>query len=188
ETTPIYVERPLGTGYAVEFLQEEANPFSATIGLRVDPAPADSGIQFRLDVDPRLVPVYIYKSVGNFIEGMMQYVGRTLDEGLFGWRGTDCVVTMSECCYYIGDGPGKASGNRPRTTAAHFRGLVPLVLMQALKQARTTVCEPIMRVSIETPTADVSAVLATVARLGAAVETQPVRKDLAVIAAASPAA
>jgi ribosomal protection tetracycline resistance protein len=188
ETTTIYVERPLGTGYAVEFLQEEMNPFSATIGLRVDPAPADSGVQFRLDVDPRLVPVYIYKSVGNFIEGMTQYVGRTLNEGLFGWRVTDCVVRMTDCGYYIGDGPGKPSGNTPRTTAAHFRGLTPLVLMQAVDQARTTVCEPIMRVSVETPTDHFSAVLATVARLGAAVETQLVHKDLPVIAAVLPAA
>ena len=53
ETTTICVERPLGTGEAVEILQDETNPFSATIGLRVDPAPFGSGIEFRLDVDPR---------------------------------------------------------------------------------------------------------------------------------------
>lgn len=187
ETTTIYVERPLGTGSAVEFLQEETDPFSATIGLRIDPAPIDSGIQFRLDVDSRLVPVYIYKSVDKFVEIMTRYIGRTLDEGLFGWRVTDCIVTMTECGYYIGDGPGKPSGMTPRTTAAHFRGLTPLVLMQALEQARTMVCEPFMRVSIEIPTDDVGAVLGAVARLGGAVETQSVQKELSAIAVVLPA-
>ena len=38
ETTPIYVERPSGTGEAVEVLHAESNPFNATIGLRVEPA------------------------------------------------------------------------------------------------------------------------------------------------------
>jgi ribosomal protection tetracycline resistance protein len=188
ETTTIYVERPIGTGYAVEFLQEETNPFSATIGLHVDRAPVDSGVQFRLGVDSRLVPAYIYKSVDNFVEVMTQYVGRTLQEGLFGWRVTDCLVTMTECGYYIGDGPGKPSGITPRTTAAHFRGLTPLVLMRALEQARTVVCEPIMRVNIEIPTADVSAVLAAVARSGGTVETQSVQRDLSMIPAVLPAA
>ena len=165
ETTTIYVERPIGTGHAAEFLQEETNPFSATIGLRVDPAPIESGVQFRLDVDSRSVPAYVYKSVANFVDAMTQYVGRTFQEGLFGWHVTDCVVTMTECGYYIGDGPGKPSGITPRTTAAHFRKLTPLVLMKALKRATTVVCEPTMRVSIEIPTNDVSLVLAAVARL-----------------------
>jgi ribosomal protection tetracycline resistance protein len=183
ETTTIYVERPIGTGYAVEFLQEETNPFSATIGLRVDSAPIGSGFQFRLDVDPRLVPVYVYKSAGNFVEAMTQYIGRTLQEGLFGWQVTDCVVTMNECGYYVGDGPAKPSGITPRTTAADFRKLTPLVLIRALKRARTRVCEPIMRVSIEFPTDDVSAVLAAAARLDGTVETPSVQRDLSVITA-----
>jgi ribosomal protection tetracycline resistance protein len=188
ETTTIHVERPIGTGEAVEFLQEETNPFSATIGLRVDRAPVDSGIQFQLDVNSRVVPVHIYKSVTNFVEVMTQYISSTLQEGLFGWQVTDCIVTMTECGYYVGDGPGKPSGITPRTTAAHFRGLEPLVLMQALKQARTIVCEPIMRVSIEIPTGDISAVLAAVARMGGTIETEPMHRDLSAIAAVLPAA
>jgi ribosomal protection tetracycline resistance protein len=187
ETTTIHVERPIGTGHAVELLQEETNPTSATIGLRVDPAPIDSGVEFRLDVDSRSVPVYIYKSVDNFVAAMTQHTRRTLREGLFGWQVTDCVVTMSECGYYVGDGPGKPSGTTPRTSAAHFRKLTPLVLMQALRRARTVVCEPMVRVSIEIPTSDVSAVLAAVTRPGGTVEAQSAREDLTVVAAVLPA-
>ena len=56
ETTMICVERPVRAGEAVEVLHAETNPFAATIGLRVAPAPVDSGIDFRLDVDARTVP------------------------------------------------------------------------------------------------------------------------------------
>src|SRR4029453_8329486 len=48
ETTPIYIERPISTGEAVEALHAETNPFNATIAFRVDPATPDSGIEFGL--------------------------------------------------------------------------------------------------------------------------------------------
>ena len=70
ETTPIYIERPLGSGEAIEVLHSETNPFLATIGLRVDPAPADSGVEFRLDVDPLTAPLYLYKTLASFAEHM----------------------------------------------------------------------------------------------------------------------
>ena len=56
ETTTICIERPVGTGEAVEILHAESNPFLATIGLRVEPAPTGSGIEFRLEVDARTRP------------------------------------------------------------------------------------------------------------------------------------
>ena len=64
ETTTIYIERPLGTGEAVEVLHGETNPFAATVGLRVDPAPIGSGVEFRLAVDVRSMPMYIFKTAG----------------------------------------------------------------------------------------------------------------------------
>jgi ribosomal protection tetracycline resistance protein len=181
ETTTICVERPVGTGEAVEVLQAETHPFSATVGMRVDPAPIGSGVQFRLDLDPRLVPLYIYKTADSFIEVMTQHICRTLQEGLFGWQVTDCAVTMTECNYYIGDGPAKPSGSTPRTTAADFRKLTPLVLMQALERAGTVVCEPVLRVRLEMPTGTIGAVLAALARLGAVVQTPSLQGELATI-------
>ena len=187
DTTTIYIESPLGTGEAVEILQAETHPFSATVGLRVDPAPIGSGFEFRLDVDPRFVPLYIYKTADRFREAMTQYIGHTLQEGLFGWEVTDCVVTMKECGYYVGDGAGKPSGNTSRTTAADFRKLTPLVLMLALQRAGTVVCEPMVRVSIETPSESFGAALSSVARLGGVVEPPSVRGDLSTIEAVMPA-
>ena len=37
ETTTVYIERLVGIGEAVEFLTSDANPYMATIGLRVEP-------------------------------------------------------------------------------------------------------------------------------------------------------
>ena len=90
-----------------------SNPFSATLGLRVEPAPVGSGISFNLDFNPRRLPIYIYKNTANLIAAMNEYVRFTLREGLFGWSVTDCVVTMDECGYYVGDGRGKPTGGTP---------------------------------------------------------------------------
>ena len=95
---------------------------------------------------------------------------------------------MTECGYYASDGPTKPVGATPRTTAADFRKLTPLVLMRALERARTVVCEPMVHAAIEIPTETVGAVLAAVARLGGGVETPSLRGDLSVIEAVTPAA
>jgi ribosomal protection tetracycline resistance protein len=187
ETTTICVERPVATGEAVEILQDDANPYSATVGLRVEPAPAESGIEFRLDLDRRLLPIYIYKTAGRFAEAMTQYVRDTLREGLSGWQVTDCVVTMNECGYYVGDGPGKPSGGTSRTTAADFRKLTPLVLMQALERAGTVVCEPVLQVRLELPAGAIGAALAALARLGAVAHAPSLHGELATIETVLPA-
>ncbi|HEV3226752.1 MAG TPA: translation factor GTPase family protein [Acidimicrobiales bacterium] len=188
ETTTICIERTLGSGAAVEILQSEAHPFSATVGLSIEPGMAGSGVRFRLDVDSRVLPLFIYKTRERFAEAMTQYVGGTLQEGLFGWPVTDCVVTMNECGYYASDGPTKPVSATPRSTAADFRKLTPLVLMLALERARTVVCEPIVRVEIEVPAEAVGAVLAAVSRLGGGVGTPSARGNLSVITASLPAA
>jgi ribosomal protection tetracycline resistance protein len=189
EATTIYIERPVGTGEAVEVLYAKtkanvtgksspasSNPFLATLGLRVDPAPIGSGVQFQVDVDVRLVPIYIYKMVGTFIRHMEQYVRETLHEGLSGWQVTDCTVTMTDCGY-----------RAPGSTAGDFRRLTPLVLMRALEQARTSVCEPIVRISLELPTATIGGVLPALARLGATFESQSMHSELSVIETVMPA-
>jgi ribosomal protection tetracycline resistance protein len=188
ETTTIYIERPAGAASALEVLQSDAHPYSATVGLRIEPGPADSGLEFRLDVDPRLLPLYIYKTAASFIDAMTQYVRHTLKQGLHGWQVTDCIVTMNECGYYVGDGIGKRVLPTPRTTAADFRKLTPLVLMKALRQAGTVVCEPMASVRVELPAARTGAVLSGLARLGADVETPLPHGDLSIVLTTLPSA
>jgi len=187
ETTTIHVERPIGIGAALELLQDDDNPCSATIGLRIEPAPPGSGITFRLGVEPRLIPLYIYKTADRFIHRMTEHVTGTLHEGLFGWQVTDCIVTMTECGYYTGDGPRKPTRPTPRTTAAHFRERTPIVLIRALTRARTVVCEPRLRSRIETPSTTVGAVAAAARQLGGILEPPTVRGSLSTIETVIPA-
>jgi ribosomal protection tetracycline resistance protein len=181
ETTPIYVERPVAIGEAIEILHAETNPYLATIGLRIEPASDGSGIAFRPYADHRGVPLYVYKNVERFAEAMEHYVRESLHAGLFGWQVTDCVVTMIESGYSVPDGPPSRRG--PLSTAADFRKLTPLVLLQALERAGTVVCEPTVRVSLELPTETIGTVMPALARLGASVDTPSLHGRLSTITA-----
>jgi ribosomal protection tetracycline resistance protein len=176
ETTPIYVERPAGTGEAVEILHAEGNPFAATIGLRIEPGPADSGVEFRLDVPHQGIPLYVYKRKTDFGEAMRRYVCAATSEGLRGWRVTDCLVTMTKSVYQSPDGP--PSRNGPLSSPADFRDLTPIVFMEALEAAGSVVCEPMSTVHLEVPTAAVGSVLPAIARLGGAVPVPVPRGEL----------
>jgi ribosomal protection tetracycline resistance protein len=181
ETRMIYIERPVRLASAVKILQSDDHPYPATVGLRLEPAPVDSGIEFQLDFDPRLIPIYIYKTAANFSDAMRQYIEHAFEQGLYGWRVTDCKVTMTDCAYYIGDGARKKVLPTPRTTAADFRRLTPIVLMEALEASGTVVCEPMARLHLEVPATKMGAVLAALAKLGAAVETPQLQGDLSII-------
>jgi ribosomal protection tetracycline resistance protein len=185
ETTPIYIERPVATGEAVEVLNADSNPFRATIGLRIQPAPAESGVALRLEVDTRTIPLFVYKTRESFGEHMEEYVRQGLGEGLFGWQVADCVVTMTRCGYSVPDGPPSRRG--PLSTAADFRKLTPLVVREALERAGTVVCEPTARVRLEVPTQVLGAVMPLLTRLGALVETPSPQGDLSTIEAVLPA-
>ena len=179
ETTPLYIERPTRAGEALELLHADSNPFLATIGLRIEPAPNDSGIEFRLQVPHDGIPLYVYKRRENFDESMTRYVREALQAGLYGWRVTDCIVTLTNCSYSVPDGPPSRRG--PLSTAADFRKLTPLVLLQALEHAGTTVCEPIVQATLEVPATTTSAVLSALGRFGAELQASSARGPTATV-------
>jgi ribosomal protection tetracycline resistance protein len=161
ETTTICIERPTGTGTAIEIIYKEPNPFLATIGFRIEPAPADSGIEFRLDnIDVRSIPLHVFKSVEEFRRSIEETVRKTLEQGIYGWRVTDCLVTMTHSGF-----------QSPETTAQSFRLLAPLVLMSALKEAGTVVCGPMHHFRLEIPADTLGGVLPVLARLLARPQT-----------------
>jgi ribosomal protection tetracycline resistance protein len=168
ETTPICVERPLHTGIAEEILHAQGNPFLATLGFRVGPAPAGSGIAFRLGVGHDSVPLYIYKNMDSFAAAMKQYVTETLRQGLYGWQVTDCTVSLVRSQYSIADGPPSTRG--PLSGPQDFRKLTPLVLMAALQRAGTVVCEPVHRFRLDTPADTLNVLLPVLAKLHAVPE------------------
>lgn len=185
ETTPICIERPTGTGEVVEMLNTPTNPFHADLGLRVELASPDSGVEMRVDVDPRDAPLYVFKTFESFAEHMDEYVRLALAEGLFGWQVTDCVVTVTKIGYSLADRPPSRRG--PMPTARDLQKLTPVVLMQALERGGAVVCEPVFRITAEVPTEAIGPVLAALGRLGAGAVTPSPRGGLSTLEAVLPA-
>jgi ribosomal protection tetracycline resistance protein len=149
DSTTICVERPAGTGAAVELIGRAPNPFAATVGLRIDPAGPDSGIEYRLEVELGSLPLAFHKAVE-------EAVRETLSQGLRGWQVTGCTVTMTHSGYWS-----------PVSTAGDFRSLTALVAMRALARAGTTVCEPVHRFRLEVPAGALATMAPPLARLRA---------------------
>jgi len=186
DSTVIHVERPLGRAEWVERLHADTNPFSADVGLCIEAAPPGAGVSFHVEAATATIPLYVYKSVENFTACMQSYVDESLQEGLYGWRVTDCVVTMVECGYASADGPPSRRG--PMSMPNDYRRLTPIVLMHALARAGTVVCEPILRARVDVPAESLGAVLAAAARLGGVAEAPVVEGRTAVLSLTVPAA
>ena len=93
ETTTICIERPVGTGAAVEVIGKRAEPVpghgraAGRAGAR-----SASGVEFRLEVELGSMPLAFFKAVE-------ETVRETLRQGLYGWQVTDCAVTMTHSGY-----------------------------------------------------------------------------------------
>jgi ribosomal protection tetracycline resistance protein len=145
ETTTICIERPACGGAAFELIGTDSNPFLATVGLRVGPAPVGSGVAFELAVELGSMPYSFFRAVEAAVR-------ETLRQGLHGWEVPDCVVTMTHSGYWAKQSHSHATFDKSMSsTARDFRQLTPLVLMGALERAGTTVCEPVHRITLEIP-------------------------------------
>jgi len=175
ESTTICIERPAGTGAAVESIGRAPNPFLAGIGLRVDPAPAGSGADFRLEIEPGALPF-------SFVKAVQETVDETLRQGIYGWQVNDITITLTHSGYYPRQSHAHAHFDKSMSsTAGDFRNLTPLVLMAALSQAGTVVCEPIHRFGLEIPADTLGPVLQALARARAVPLDQATRGSLCVV-------
>ncbi len=138
-TKTVYVERVAGVGTAIEEIG--GNPFLAGVGLRVEPGPVDSGIRFVREVD-------LGSLLLSFHTAIEETVFASLQQGLYGWRVTDCVIALTYTAYWA-----------PVSSAGDFRKLTPLVLFAALARAGTTVCAPVSSFELEIPAGTLSDVL-----------------------------
>jgi ribosomal protection tetracycline resistance protein len=182
DSTMIYVERPVGTGSAVERLKEPHNPFVATVGLRIDAAPPGSGVEFRIEVELGSMPLAFFKAVEDTAR-------RTLEQGLYGWAVIECVVSMTHSGYLGKHSIGHARFTKSiSSTGEDYRKLTPLVLMAALRQAETVVCEPIHRFRLDAPTDTIGSLMPALSRLRAIPLTQLTAGDSAVLTGEVPAA
>ncbi|ONI82988.1 hypothetical protein ALI144C_18240 [Actinosynnema sp. ALI-1.44] len=162
----VCVERLTGTGHAVKVMGE--TPFVGTVGLRVEPGEVDSGVRYRLEAERGSLPAA-------FMTAIEDTARAALASGPQGWRVVDCLVTLTHTGY-----------SSPVSVAGDFRGLTPLVLMEALREAGTVVCEPMEHVDLDVPVDVVSAVLNLLVRCGGVPEMPVVRGEEAGVAAVVP--
>ncbi|HET7094578.1 MAG TPA: hypothetical protein VFI22_13890, partial [Thermomicrobiales bacterium] len=127
----ICVERLIGVGEHVEVMSAAGNPFYATVGLRIEPGPPGSGVRYARELGS--LPLAFYRAIE-------ETVRETLSQGLHGWEVVDCAIELTQ-----------AGFSSPVSTAADFRKLTPLVLMQALIEAGATVCEPVEEIELDIP-------------------------------------
>ncbi|MFI1044364.1 GTP-binding protein [Streptomyces griseoruber] len=181
-TTPLCVERPAGTGAAAEFIKKDANPFLATVGLRVDPAPPGTGVAFGLEVELGAMPYAFFKAVEDTVRA-------TLGQGLHGWQVTDCAVTMTHSGYWPRQSHAHQGFDKSMSSTGYdFRGLTPLVLVEALRRAGTRVYEPMHRFRLEVPADTLGALLPVLAALRAVPGSTDTRGGRCLLQGAVPAA
>jgi ribosomal protection tetracycline resistance protein len=169
ETTTICIEQVVGTGEAVTTKDAEDNPFLAGVGLRIEPGPPGSGIAYARD------GFVLGTMPAAFFTAVEDTVRATLAQGLYGWQVTDCRVTLTHTGYFPRQSHAHAHFDKSMSsTGTDFRQLTPLVLMAALRQAGTRVCEPVHRFRLELPAETLAATLAMLAEVQAVpYETMP---------------
>ncbi|XUL86165.1 tetracycline resistance ribosomal protection protein Otr(A) [Streptomyces galilaeus] len=129
-----FLERPAGTGEACDELPwHDGTRYWATIGLRVEPGERGSGGVFTYETELGALPRAFHQAVEDTVHA-------TLLSGLHGAPVTDYLVTLTRSGF-VG----------PLSTAAHFRGLTPIVLRRALRLARTRLYEPYVAFETEVP-------------------------------------
>ncbi|WYQ42045.1 translation factor GTPase family protein [Bacillus sp. FSL W7-1321] len=148
EPLVVCIEKPSGVGAAVEWIGEKGNPFYATLGFRVEPGPEGSGLSYQLEAELGSLPPAFQRAVRDTCRVVLQ-------EGLKGWAVEDIIVTLTHTGYWS-----------PVSTARDFRGLAPLVLMEALRQAGTSVYEPLERIEVIVPERFLSTLLSRIVQLG----------------------
>ena len=157
ESTPICIEKPAGSGAAVEIIDEGENPFLATVGLRVEPG---SGVEFRLEVELGSMPAAFFTAVEE-----------TVRETLAHRRITDIAVTMTHSGYWARQSHSHGTFDKSMSsTAGDFRALTPRVLDAALRRAGTRTYQPVHRFTLEVPDDALGDVLSELARLRAVPE------------------
>jgi ribosomal protection tetracycline resistance protein len=116
------------------------------------------------------MPLYLFHSPEAFSGSIEKHVRRELAHGPHGWEVTDCRVTLVEAAYSVADGPPSKRG--PTSTSFDYRKVTPVVVRRAVAQARTLVCEPVLRVFLEVPTNVAATVQRVLARWGAELTSQ----------------
>lgn len=92
EPTVIYMERPLRKAEYTIHIEVPPNPFWASVGLSIEPLPIGSGVQY----ESRVSLGYLNQSFQNAV---MEGVLYGCEQGLYGWKVTDCKICFEYGLY-----------------------------------------------------------------------------------------
>lgn len=154
----IYMETPMKITEATVNMYQDALPFHAGIGLRVEPLPRGSGIQYFSEISTG----DLKQPFQNGIEdGVLAYI----DQGLHGWELTDLKIVLISFQF-----------NSVDSTPKDYRDLSPLVLFEALKKVGTKLLWPISEYQLSVPTKLMGTAISDLRRMKATIE-EPVIED-----------
>ena len=126
----IYREKPAVTGYGEEaYLMPK--PCWAIVKLKAEPLPAGSGILFESVIKEKELP-YRYQ------EHVRQSIQKTVSQGLFGWEVIDTKFTL------VG-----GMSHHVHTHPLDFFVATPIAMLRALIDAKETLYEPWMRITLQ---------------------------------------
>jgi ribosomal protection tetracycline resistance protein len=158
-TVTVHIERIAGTGVSSALLSEKATPYLATLGFRVESAPAGSGLACGLEVERGSMPPA-------FFAATWEGVRAGLAQGLSGWAIPDARVVLTHTGYCPRQSAMHQKFNKNvSSVGADFRNLAPVLIHEALNQAGTVVCEPVETFHLDIPGSALPSVTMTVARL-----------------------
>ncbi len=173
--TVICVERPAGRASAIRRMGDPGHLYGYSLGVTVEPGPAESGVELVVTADRLSLPMHVYATLEGFRAALLGYLEEPLAAGPHGWPVTDIRVTVTDSDYPSA-GP----------SAADVRHTLSAVVNDAVKRAGTLVCEPVDRFCIETPDDNVSSVLNLIGRLRASPEAPQPDSGLSVIVGTIP--
>ncbi len=132
-TQTIYRETVCGEGTACMHMFQKPNIFAATVQIKVEPLERGSGIVY----ESKVTAGFLLKT---FLRAIEEAVYDTCKYGLYGWGITDTKITLMDGAYSSVD-----------STPADFRNVTPMVLMEAIDNAKTKLLEPINEFELRIP-------------------------------------
>jgi len=158
-TVTVHIERIAGTGAAFAISSERTTPYLATLGFRVEPAAVGTGLTCDLEVELGSMPPA-------FFAATWEGVRTALAQGRSGWEIPDARVVLTHTGYWPRQSAMHQKFNKNvSSVGADFRNLAPVLVHDALRQARTVVCEPVETFQLEIPVGALPVVTVTLARL-----------------------
>jgi ribosomal protection tetracycline resistance protein len=147
----LFMETPLSAASA-RIPMGSGHPFRAGVGIRVEPLPIGSGIEYKSEV-------WFGSLEKMFQKAVEDAVYETCKQGIYGWEITDARIIFD---YFIYDSV--------TSTPSDYRNLTPLVLMEAFVEAGMGLLEPILSFELRVPVQTASKALYDCERMRGIIE------------------